>query len=242
MKAYITTDMLAGLHNLQPGAAITVSDLEFGRQPLTDWQKSRLGKITGSQFDRIRRGQGGKGWSDGAESYLAEIVWEWVTGMPAHEFTSVQTDWGIRYESEAISLYERKIGRKVKRGKFYAASDRFYGLVGCTPDGVGEKALEVKCPYAPKAHIRTLVTQKVPPEYLDQVYGHMLCTGKDECDFVSYDPRFIGKRDDLAHIVITTEANAFYMEDLEGRLYDFEQELISRLDSLEIDWRKSIKK
>jgi len=208
---------------------------------LSDWQKQRLGKITGSQFGRIRRGQGGKGWSEGAESYMSELVWEWITGLPAIQFTgSDATRWGNRYESEAIQYYEFRTGRKVERGKFYQAPG-FQGLVGCTPDGVGVRGLEVKCPYGPKAHINSLVRKRVPDEYKDQVYGHMLCAERDMCDFVSYDPRFTA-RPHLMGILIEVEKNEFYMEDLHGRLYDFENDLIGILDTLEIDWRSQINK
>ena len=206
---------------------------------LTPFQKARLGKITGSQFGRIKRDKTGKGWSDGAESYMSEIIFEWITGMPAIDFAGNNaTDWGEKYETEAIRKYEFKTGRKVKRSQFYKAKG-FEGLVGCTPDGIGERGLEVKCPYGPKAHIGTLISGKVPEEYKDQVCGHMLCAERDWCDFVSYDPR-MKKRPDLEMIIIEVEKNFIYMEDLTGRIYDFEQELIKRLDTLEIDWRKGI--
>jgi hypothetical protein len=207
---------------------------------LTAFQKARLGKITGSQFHRIRRDRSGKNWSDGAESYMSEIIFEWITGLPALEFSGNNaTEWGEKHESEAIQKYQYKTGRKVERGEFYQAKKFFKGLVGCTPDGVGERGLEVKCPYGPKAHITTLISHKVPEEYKDQVYGHMLCTGRDWCDFVSYDPR-MKRMPDLEMVVIEVEKNSFYMEDLEARLYEFEEELIRRLDILDIDWRKGI--
>lgn len=221
-------------------AEMVLAELEVAENTLSPWKRMRLGKITGSEFHRVTRDKGGKGWSEGAKSYMAELLFEWATGEEANKFSgNAATEWGEQYEPEAILKYEAKTGRKVKRGQFFLA-ENFSGLVGCTPDGVGERGLENKCPYGPKAHMYTLLTKKVPPEYMDQVYGHMLCAKRDYCDFTSYDPR-LRKRPDLELVVVEVEKNGFYMEDLEGRLYDFEQDLILNLDQLEIDWRTAIK-
>lgn len=225
--------------NIPEASAAALAKMEVEEKSLSEWKAVRLGKITGSQFHRITRGKAG-GWSDGAKSYMAELIFEWVTGEEAQEFSgNTATKWGDFYENEAIEHYTKKTGRKVKRGKFYKAKG-FQGLVGCTPDGVGKRGLEVKCPYGPKAHINTLLSQKVPDEYKDQVFGHMLCTGRDRCDFVSYDPRF-HKRPDLQMVVIEVEQNDFYMADLEERLRDFEADLIKNLEKLGINWKNKKK-
>ena len=230
---------------LDPANLPDLELMQVGPAPapvLSEWQKARLGKITGSQFNRIKRSPNGKDWSEGAQTYMAELLFEWITQMPADNFTgSKATDWGNEKEPEAITKYEQKIGKKVKRGGFYVGK-QFAGLVGCTPDAVGKRALEVKSPYGPKAHINTLLTRRVPAEYVDQVDGHMLITGKEECDFLSYDPRIGIHRPDLELVLIEVEKNEFRAEDLEGRLYDFEQELIKNLDKLESDWRSKINK
>lgn len=228
-----------------PGEAATTAleKLEIAEKQLSPWRQMRLGKITGSQFNRVTRGQGGRGWSQGAQSYLAELLFEWITGEEAQQFSGNDaTRWGEFYENEAIAAYEKKTGRKVKRGKFYQAPAKhgFRGLVGCTPDGIGERGLEIKCPYGPKAHINTLLSGEVPEEYRDQVHGHMLCADREICDFVSYDPRF-EKRPDMMMTMVEVFRDEFYMEDLIGRLYDFETTLIKALDKLEIDWRTTIK-
>lgn len=222
-------------------AAMVLAELEVAENTLSPWKKMRLGKITGSEFNRVTRDKSGKGWSESAKSYMAELLFEWVAGEEANKFSgNAATEWGEQYEPEAILKYEAKTGKKVKRGQFFLA-ENFSGLVGCTPDGVGERGLENKCPYGPKAHMYALLTKKVPTEYMDQVYGHMLCAKRDYCDFSSYDPRIGKKRPDLELVVIEVEKNGFYMEDLEARLYDFEQDLILNLDQLEIDWRSAIK-
>lgn len=225
-----------------PNITAVLAKLEEAETTLSHWRQERLGKITGSCFNRVTRDKSGHGWSETAKSYMAELIFEWITGMEASEFSGNDaTRWGEFHEHDAIRKYEAKTGRKVTRGKFYLAKG-FVGLVGCTPDGVGERGLEVKSPYGPKAHTYTLLNQKVPKEYKDQVYGHILCTERDFCDFVSYEPRMGHRRPDLEMVILEIERNELYMEDLAGRLYDFEQELIKNLDKLEIDWRKTIKK
>lgn len=203
---------------------------------LSEWQKQRLGKITGSQFHRVKRGPNGKGWSDGAETYLSELVYEWITGKEHGDFSgSKETEWGNQHESDAIALYSFKSGQKVKRGEFFPLiGEGFHGLVGCTPDGVGDYGLEIKCPYNPSSHLYTLRTGKIPARYKDQVFGHMLCTGRNRCDFVSYDPRLPEK---FKCVLIEVERSSWAIQELTERLYEFEEYLIKTLDELEIDWR-----
>jgi hypothetical protein len=201
------------------------------------WIKQRLGKITGSQFDRIKRDRSGKGWSEGAESYLSELIWEHITGVDAGDFSgSKQTEWGNDNEPNARKWYEKMTNQKVELGNFCKFEG--FSLVGCTPDGVGKGGLEIKSPFAAKAHLTTILRKKVPNEYEDQVTGHIIGTERDYCDFFSFDPRFIGKRDDLVGCIVPVERNEFRVEELTERLYDFENELILRLDKLEIEWRK----
>jgi YqaJ-like viral recombinase domain len=222
--------LLTGLHTMQPGRAVTAPDFQA---PLTDFQRARLGKVTGSNFHKVTFGRGGKGWSQTAESYLYELVWEWLSGRPASNFDGNRaTEWGNQHEAEAIRLYSEKTGQKVKKGVFHEAPG-FQGLVGCTPDAVGKKGLEVKCPYSPKNHLRTVITQTVPTEYTDQVMGHMLCTGRYYCDFVSYDPRL---PDPHRMVVVEVEASPAEMSELRDRLEQFEAHLIETLEKIEIDW------
>ena len=61
---------------------------------------------------------------------------------------------------------------------------------GASPDGlVGtDGLLEIKCPFT-ATHIDTLLSGKVPDRYKTQMQWQMACTGRQWCDFVSYDPR-----------------------------------------------------
>ena len=238
----MSTNLITGTRAVGPIAAALAKHggLLRTEQPdapsLSDWQIARLGKITGSAFNRVTRGRGGKGWSQTADSYLHELIFEHITGQPASGFSgNAATDWGKENEPEAIRIYQERTGHKVKTGQFHAAPG--FQLVGCTPDGVGKKGLEVKCPYGPKNHIRTLINREVPDEYEDQVQGHMLCTGRDYCDFVSFDPRMPLQ---YGFVLVEVERSPSVMQELRERLEDFELHLIETLETLEIDWKNPV--
>ena len=60
----------------------------------------------------------------------------------------------------------------------------------CSPDGlIGETGLvEIKAPNS-ATHIETLRSLKIPERYVTQCLWQMACTGREWCDFVSYDDR-----------------------------------------------------
>jgi len=219
---------LVSLDSMAPGPALDTEILE--RQAA--WNAVHNGRITGSQFHRAKLNAKGDGLGVGAMTWVNEIIWEWLTGLPASDFESSKaTDWGLEHEAEAIRLYEKATRRKVVRGKFFhlKGSD----LIGCTPDAVGRGyGLEVKCPYGGKNHVRTLLSGKVPEEYMDQVDGHMWITGKAQCDFVSYDPRPKEERHRLVIVkVVRDEAR---IQDLAKRVRMVESAVRANLDKLGI--------
>ena len=63
-------------------------------------------------------------------------------------------------------------------------------MSGASPDGfVGDTGLvEIKCPIT-ATHIETVLGRSVPGKYLAQMQWQMAVTGRQWCDFVSYDPR-----------------------------------------------------
>ena len=207
-----------------------------GSERQAAWNAVHNGRITGSQFHRAKLNAKGDGLGVGAVTWVNEIIWEWLTGLPASDFESSKaTDWGLEHEAEAIRLYEKATRRKGVRGKFFhlKGSD----LIGCTPDAVGRGyGLEVKCPHTGKNHVRTLVSGKVPEEYMDQVDGHMWITGKAQCDFVSYDPRPKEERHRL--VIVTVERNEMRIADLESRVMMVEAAVIEGLEKLGINYKK----
>lgn len=196
------------------------------------WHRARLGKITGSRFGVVKKTRGGV-WGETAESYLYELVGEWLTGQPSEAFTGNRfTEWGIENEPEALRLYAEARGVELLPGKFHRAGN--LRLVGSTPDGMAgtDGVVEAKCPFMPKNHLRTVLTKQVPAEYQDQVDGHLLVTGRQWCDFISYDPRM--PQEALRLAVVRVERNEARIQDLFHRLAEFEALLIERLIELNV--------
>lgn len=178
-----------------PGQLADLSDLfvQDEANALPEWKRKRLGKITASCFGMVKKLKTTGQWGDTALSYLYDLVGEHLTGQPSDNFTgSKATEWGNFYEADALKAYTKRTGKKVKPSKFFPHGDLPW--IGGTPDGlVGEKGLiEAKCPMTFKNHLRTVITKKVPDEYIDQVLGQLWLSGRDWCDFVSYDPRISG--------------------------------------------------
>jgi predicted phage-related endonuclease len=102
-------------------------------------------------------------------------------------------------------------------------------MSGASPDGlVGQDGLvEIKCPIT-ATHIDTLLGGSVPSKYITQMQWQMACTGRQWCDFVSYDPRmptnmqlFIKRvpRDPVVISTLETEVLTF-LDELDWKIRD----------------------
>lgn len=94
---------------------------------------------------------------------------------------------GTDNEPVARLRYELETGNDVEECGFFAHPDI---MAGASPDGLvnDDGLLEIKCPNS-ATHIETLRKRKVPSQYYWQVQGQMWMTGRQWCDFVSFDPR-----------------------------------------------------
>ena len=63
-------------------------------------------------------------------------------------------------------------------------------MCGCSPDGLvdDDGLIEIKCPNT-KTHLETVLHGKINRSYMLQMQWQMECSGREWCDFVSYDPR-----------------------------------------------------
>lgn len=159
----------------------------MNNQRTSDWIAIRWGKVTGSRFhDIIAKTK--SGYAASRKNYMAELVVERLTPPPTEDngYKNPAMQHGIDNEPVARLAYELETGNTVDEAFFEQYNDN----VGASPDGyVGDKGLiEIKCPNT-ATHLETLRTQEVPKQYFVQMQGQMLCTGRDWCDFVSYDPR-----------------------------------------------------
>jgi hypothetical protein len=97
--------------------------------------------------------------------------------------------WGNQYEPEAIRSYEEMTKETVTDAPFHFNS-KIKGS-GSSVDGyVGNDGLiETKCPYNGINHIAALLYDEIKPEYVKQIQKQLFDTGRQWCDFVSFDPR-----------------------------------------------------
>lgn len=152
-----------------------------------EWLRARVGKVTASRVsDVVARTK--TGWGASRANYMAELVAERLTGIPAPQFTSQAMRWGTETEPLARAAYEFKFDVDVTTVGFIPHPT--IAMTGASPDGlVGDVGLvEFKCPNT-ATHIDTLLGAAIDKEYALQMQWQMACTDRKWCDFVSFDPR-----------------------------------------------------
>lgn len=152
-----------------------------------EWYAARLGRVTASRIADVMATTK-SGPSASRKNYLAELVAERLTGCTAGGFTSPAMQWGTETEPQAVATYTLVTFREVAPAPFVPHPTIEHA--GASPDGyVGEAGLiEVKCPNT-ATHIDTLLGGAIPDKYQKQMLFQMACTGRQWCDFVSFDPR-----------------------------------------------------
>jgi putative phage-type endonuclease len=188
-------------------------------QGTDEWKALRCGKVTASRVaDVVARTK--SGYSASRANYMAQLIAERLTGVPAPSYTSAEMQWGTDQEPHARDAYQRTTFEMVEQVAFVHHPKIEHA--GCSPDGlIGDAGLiEIKCPNT-STHLETLLGKSAPAKYIDQMQFQMACTGRQWCDFVSYDPRmpenmrlFIRrvKRDDKRIDELETEIASFLFE------------------------------
>jgi putative phage-type endonuclease len=197
-------------------------------QGTPEWHQERCGKATASRIaDIIATTKSGP--SASRKNYLAQLVAERLTGTVAESYTNAAMQWGQNTEEQARATYAFLKGVDVLKAPFVlhpAIPDS-----GASPDGfVGEDGLiEIKCPNT-ATHIETLLAGKIDGKYITQMQWQMACTGRQWCDFVSYDPRM---PEHLAIWVKRVPRDDAMIEELESAVRVFLAEVASTVAALE---------
>lgn len=157
-------------------------------QRTDDWKKARCGLVGCSRLgDILASGRGGQP-SATRKNYMAELLCEQLTGVPAEHFTSSSMQWGIDTEPMARAAYEATRGVFISEtgGKMHGVISGWWG----SPDGLidNDGGIEIKCPNT-ATHIDTLLYGKINSDYIYQMAGYVEIFGREWWDFVSYDPR-----------------------------------------------------
>lgn len=184
-----------------------------------EWFAIRCGKVTASRVaDVLAKTK--TGWGAGRANYAAELIAERLTQTTASSFTNAAMQWGTDQEPVARQAYAMRRGLDVTEIGFVDHPE--VSMSGASPDGlVGSDGLvEIKCPNT-ATHLETLLGEGVPGKYVTQMQWQMACTGREWCDFVSFDPRlpesmalFVKRVPrDVSHILeLEAEVGAFIRE------------------------------
>ena len=196
-------------------------------QRTDEWFAARLGKVTASKVsDVIAKTR--SGYSASRENYAAQLVVERLTQKQGESFTNAAMEWGTTQEPFARAAYEIKRGVTVEEVGFI--DHPTIPMSGASPDGlVGEDGLvEIKCPNT-ATHIDTILTREVPAKYIAQMQWQMACTGRQWCDFVSFDPRM---PEHLQLFIARVNRVEVFIKELEDEVRKFLREVDHKVERL----------
>jgi len=196
-------------------------------QRTDDWFAARIGKVTASRVaDVVAKTK--SGYSASRDNYMAQLVCERLTGKPAESFSNAAMQWGTETEPLARAAYEAKMDVLVDEVGFINHPTIVNS--GASPDGCvdAEGLIEIKAPNT-STHIDTLLSQTVPNKYIIQMQWQMACTGRQWCDFVSYDPRL---PEDLQLFIKRVPREDQYIQLLEAEVIDFLTETAQKVAKL----------
>lgn len=172
------------------------------QQTEIEWREKRLGMITGSNFGKLIKSDRKGGYtlsaSKTAKDLIYKIAWERLlkegnisNGLGRLNISSQSMNHGNDYEPEAILKYKEITGNEVIYKQNFVELDNY---IGGTPDAyVGDDGIiEVKCPFNGGNHLESMLDNVIyNPEHVYQIQGYLWMTGRQWCDYVTYDPDLI---------------------------------------------------
>jgi len=182
-----------------------------------EWFAERAGKVTASKVADVLM----KPTTAGYQNYKAQLICERLTGQATETFTSAAMQNGTDTEPQARAMYQLISGLAVSEVGFV-----FHPSIqntGASPDGLIDEDMglvEIKCPQQAK-HIKNLLGGKIDRNYRLQMQWQMACTGREWCDFVSFNPTFPDEmqmhiqrveRDPVEIVELETSITAFLKE------------------------------
>ena len=200
-----------------------------------EWFAERLGKVTASRVaDVIAKTKTGPAAS--RANYMAQLVCERLTGEAAESFTSKEMQWGTDQEPNARSAYEFRTDETVELVGF--VPHPAIGDSGASPDGLvaADGLVEIKCPNT-ATHIETLLGRSVPGKYITQIQWQLACTGRQWCDYVSFDPRM---PESMSLFIARVDRDQAMIADLEKQVREFLAELDRKVSDLKAQYDRQI--
>lgn len=201
--------------------------IEMMDQGTEEWFTIRIGKVTASRVaDVIAKTK--TGYSATRDNYMAQLVCERLTGQKGESFTNAAMQHGTDTEPLARAAYEALKDVLVDEVGFVPHPSII--MAGASPDGlVGDDGLlEIKCPNT-ATHIETLLSESVPGKYNTQMQFQMACTGREWCDFVSFDNRL---PTELQLFVKRVPRDNVFIRLIEAEIVQFIAELDDKINKL----------
>ena len=181
-------------------------------QGTDEWNAIRRGVITASAISDLITATGKPASNDTSRGMLYRLLGERITDTSEPSYYNDDMMRGHLLEGFARDLYAKHYAPVVECGFITAELGGI--TLGYSPDGlVGDDGLiEIKSPRA-KTHLKSLLTNEVPAEYMPQVQTGLAVTGRAWCDFISYTPGlplFVRRvqRDEITIAQLTMAAQA----------------------------------
>lgn len=203
--------------------------LDQSPQGSPEWLEARCGVLTASEFRNLITPTGKPTSGKTRRDYLLTKANERITGIPSgDQHVTAWMERGTELEPQARDTYTFLTDNEVTEAGLAYLNDT--QRVGASVDGFvnDDGNLEIKCPKL-STHLSYLLDGKAPPDYVPQIQGQMLVTGKRYCDFLSFHPDACNPA-----FLIRVERDEEYIEKLASCIAG----ALAEIDELETQLRK----
>lgn len=197
-------------------------------QRTDEWFAARCGKVTASRLADIMA-KTKSGYAASRQNYMAELICQRLTGRIQETFSNAAMQRGTELEPVAREMYVlNQFDAQVVEAGFI--DHPVIAGFGASPDGlVNEDGLiEIKCPNT-WTHLETLKSGVPPRRYILQMHAQMMCTGRNWCDFVSYDDRLPA---DLSYFETRVHLDDSLVAEITKELQSFLGELDAEIEHI----------
>lgn len=198
-------------------------------QRTAEWFTARKGRLTGSQIGAAL----GLSPFQTPDDVMRAMVRDYH-GAESEFQGNIATDYGNKYEPQALECFKRKTLLDVKEVGFLPLGDRF----GASPDGITDDGaiLELKCPFGlrdkPDAPFKNILAGELP-HYYAQCQMEMMAAKVEKAYFVQYvppigdvfDENYTPEQIDIVAFAIDTDWIAEWMPKAEAFYDRFLQEI-----------------
>lgn len=192
--------------------AIIHEDLEQGS---SEWLAARRGLMTASEMNLVLTPTLKPSNNDKTRAHIYEIAAQRITDWTEPTYIGDAMLRGHADEITARDLYSDRIEPVEEKG--FITRDFGAFRLGYSPDGcgiMGNFGIEVKSRIQ-KHHIKTIITNEVPTEYMLQIQTGLLVTGWDYIDYISFSAG-------LPMWIIRVEPIAEYQDAIRSAAYEFD--------------------